>query len=252
MKKKIIILIFLIFMLCGCTAEVNVDINSNTIDEIVSIYAYPNEYYNKEQLKTAFRQYIPAFGKDMIIDAAPDEKASGISYYQRTLKDLGTGYRFDYSYKFNLSNYKGARTVKEGFKSSNIYVDNKEKTILISTDNGGLLFFNQYPELTDVTINIKTGYKVKENNADIINGSVYTWKLNRDDRKNIYLLLDTSVNEEEKDNKNEVINDVNNKEEDSEVTNFFNEHPVLIIFISFCSFILVVFIISKVTRIKYR
>ncbi|MDE5888536.1 MAG: hypothetical protein K2H20_00800, partial [Bacilli bacterium] len=93
MKKKIILLIGLVFMLCGCSADVNIELDGSTIKEDVYIYAYPNEYYTKEQLKTAFRKYIPAFAKDMIIDTMPDTESKGVSYYSRSDTDLGNGYR---------------------------------------------------------------------------------------------------------------------------------------------------------------
>lgn len=252
MKKKIILLIGLVFMLCGCSADVNIELTGSNVKENVYIYAYPNEHYTKERLNKAFRKYIPAFAKDTIIDTMPDEETKGISYYKRSEVDLGNGYRFNYKYNFNLSNYKNARTVKEGFKSSNIYVDNKEKTILFSTDNGGLLFFSQYPDLNTVNVNIKTDYKVKETNADSVDGNVYTWKLSRNNNnKNIYLLLDSSPVEEDKDDeKNNVIENNNDVKEESKFIKFVNEHPFLVIFVSFFLFLIIVLIISKITKNK--
>lgn len=254
MNKKILLLIGLVFMLCGCSANVNIEINDSTIKEDVYIYAYPNQYYTKDQLSKAFREYIPAFSKDTIIDTMPDEKVSGVSYYTRSYVDLENGYRFNYKYNFNLSNYKDARTVKEGFKSSNVYVDTKERTILLSTDSSGLLYFNQYPDLNNVTINIKTDYKVKETNADAVSENVYTWNLNRNSNKGIYLLLSLDKNnqeeEEEPDDKQEDKVDVTEKEELKGFEKFFNEHPILTIFLGILLFIIIVFIVSKVIVIK--
>lgn len=255
MKKKIILLISLVFLLCGCTAEVNIEIDNTIIKEDVSIAAFANEYLTKDQLSSAFRTYIPAFAKDIIVDTMPDEKVRGVSYYDRTLKDLGTGYRFDYKYNFNFNNYESSRTVKEGFKSANVIVDNKEETILLSTSNGELMFFNQYPELSEVKVNITTSYDVKENNADYVNDNVYTWIFNKNEKKNIYLLLDSKPKEEEeipsteKDPEN---TQVQEEEEDSAFVKFLNEHPFLVVVLSLLLFLIVVFIVSKMTKIKYR
>lgn len=41
-------------------------------------------------------------------------------------------------------------------------------------------------------INIRTNYKVLENNADSVNGNIYTWVFNKDSNKSIDMLIDTS------------------------------------------------------------
>ena len=256
MKKKIILLIGLVFLLCGCTAEVDIDINGNTIKESVSIEAFANEYLTKDQLKNTFRTYVPAFAKDPIVDTMPDSEVKGISYYDRTLKDLGTGYRFNYKYNFNLNNYKNSRTVKEGFKSSSFIIDNKDKTILFSTDSGGLMYFNQYPDLSQVKVNITSSYEVKDCNADYKNGNVYTWIFNKGENKNIYLLLDNDLEKEESPSKEEGDKQTSIKKEEKEeecvFVKFLNEHPFLIVVLSLLLFIIIVLIVSKLTKIKYR
>jgi len=193
-KKKLFILVGLLFLLCGCTAEVNLEVKNDRVRENVTINAIPEGDYTMDRLPLAFRNFIPAYAKDVLADAEPDTKKSGVSYYERKQEQLTNGYKFIYSYNFKLNNYKEARTVKNGFRSSNIYVDNVEKTILLSTDNSGLLYFEDYPFLTDVTVNIKSDYKVVESNADYVNDNVYSWELNRNNNnKNIYLLLDKSA-----------------------------------------------------------
>ena len=61
MKSKILILIFIIFMMCGCTAEVNLEITKDKINESTSITAYENIIYSKDILRTSFRNYIPIY-----------------------------------------------------------------------------------------------------------------------------------------------------------------------------------------------
>ncbi len=192
MKVKCLILVFIIFMVCGCTAEVNLDISKDTVSESVSITAYQNAVYTKDILRTSFRDYIPAFAKDLIMDEAPDVPLSGVLYYRKNVTDLGNGYRFNYSYDFDTSSYEEARTVKEAFRSYNIEV-NDNNTISISTDSSGLIYFDNYPELEEVTVNITTDYLVEENDADKVLDNTYTWVFDRDSKKSINMLINTEV-----------------------------------------------------------
>lgn len=245
MKRKIFILIPLIFLLCGCSAEVNINIDEKMrVSESIDIKAYADEYYTQSQLEKAFRQYVPIYAEEPIVDTMPDEKVSGVTYYNRHQNTLNNGYEFTYDYTFNFNNYNKARTVKGAFKSSTIQVNKKDQEILLSTDKNEILFFNEYPSLDNITINITTSYPAKENNADYINGNVYTWKFNKDTKKNIYLLLDTSPTNKP----NKVVENNEKKEETSIVEKYMNKHPFLIAIIAILSFIMVICIISKVTK----
>lgn len=204
MKSKCLILVFLIFMVCGCTAEVNLDISDNKIKESVDITFYQNVLYPKDIIKTSFRNYIPVYAKNLIVDTMPDEPLEGIDYYTKKETDLGNGYKFNYSYDFNINEYKEARTVKDGFRSYNITFNQDDHTISLFAE-GTLLYFNEYPELEEVKINIKTDYLVKENNADNVKDNTYTWVFKKDDVKSINMLIDTSDVVKNVDNTNIII-----------------------------------------------
>lgn len=204
MKSKCLILVFLIFMMCGCTAEVNLDISDNKIRESVDITFYQNVLYPKDIIKTSFRNYIPVYAKNLIVDTMPDEPLEGIDYYTKKETDLGNGYKFNYSYDFNINEYKEARTVKDGFRSYNITFNQDDHTISLFAE-GTLLYFNEYPELEEVKINIKTDYLVKENNADNVKDNTYTWVFKKDDVKSINMLIDTSDVVKNVDNTNIII-----------------------------------------------
>lgn len=252
MKTKIIILTFFLFILCGCTAQVNIDIKDMQINESISIEAYPDNNYTKDQLLESFRTYIPIDYNVPIVDTMPDEKEKGITYYNRTYKDLGNGYRFNYNYNFNISNYPKARSLNGAFKSSTVQVNKGDKEILISTDNSNIKYFSEYPSLSKITINITPSYKVKESNADSINNNVHTWTFEKNTKKNIYLLLSTEEkidnNENEKDRAEQKKTDSSKKKEESAFEKFVNEHPFLVAIGSILLFIILVAIISKITR----
>ena len=190
MKKKILTLILLIFMISGCSVEVNLDISDNKIKESNDITIYQNAIYTKEILRTSFRDYIPIYASDLIVDTVPDQPFSDVLYYNKKTTDLGNGYRFNYSYDFDIDKYGDARTIKDGFRDYSYSYRND--IISLSTDNEGLIYFNDYPLLEEVTVNIKTDYLVEENNADSVNGNTYTWVFNKDSKKSIDIVIDTS------------------------------------------------------------
>lgn len=190
MKKKILTLILLIFMISGCSVEVNLDISDNKIKESNDITIYQNAIYTKEILRTSFRDYIPIYASDLIVDTVPDQPFSDVLYYNKNTTDLGNGYRFNYSYDFDIDKYGDARTIKDGFRDYSYSYRND--IISLSTDSEGLIYFNDYPLLEEVTVNIETDYLVEENNADSVNGNTYTWVFNKDSKKSIDIVIDTS------------------------------------------------------------
>ena len=195
MKIKILILVFIIFMMCGCSASVDIEIKDKKVFESVDITAYQNVIYTKEILNSSFRNYIPVYARDLIVDTLPDTPREGIKYYEKTTTDLGNGYKFNYKYTFDIDEYSEARTIKDGFRNYDFSYNDVNNTISISTDDNGLLYFNDYDQLDEVRINIKTNYFVESNNADEVNGNTYTWVFNKDSKKSIKMTIDTDSSE---------------------------------------------------------
>lgn len=194
MRRKILILTFMTLLLSGCSAEVNLEIVDDKINESTVITAYENAIYSKEILRTSFRNYIPAFARDVIVDTMPDEEFPDVSYYEKSETDLGNGYLFNYKYTFDIDEYEEARTVKDGFRSYNISYDRSNNKLTLSTDNEGIIYFNDYPSLDEVIINIKTGYLVEDNNADRKDGNTYTWVFTKDSNKSINMVINMENN----------------------------------------------------------
>ena len=192
MKFKYISLLTIIIFISGCKAEVDLEINKNNINENIEIIFYENNLYPKEAINTSFRNYIPIYASDVIVDTEEDIPFPNIKYYDKTKKELNNGYIFNYKYNFTFDEYQNARTVKNGFKSYRISKDIINQTISLSTSAEKLIYFEDYPLLEEVKVNIKTNYVVKENNADVINNNTYTWILKKDSNKNINMLIDTS------------------------------------------------------------
>jgi hypothetical protein len=178
--KKVIILAFLVMFLTGCTAEVNVIINDTGINETVTIVDGNTE---------AYRNFIPAFYTDVFSDVEPDVKNSGIRYYDKTITQGVGGFNINYSHKFTLEEYKKARTTNTAFKSFLIRKNNADKQIIFSTETAIVKYFNMYPDLQNLKVNVISSYPVIDSNADYVNNNVYTWVFDRNTRKHFYLVL---------------------------------------------------------------
>ena len=78
-----------------------------------------------------------------------------------------------------------------------------------SGDGQSLTAFNSYNMLDKITINIKTNYLVKENNADKVNNNIYTWNLTKDNYqdKSIKIKIDkTKIVKDKNDNTDKYLN----------------------------------------------
>lgn len=258
--KKILMLLVLVVLLTGCSANVNIKITSSTIEEEIIINAYSDTTTTKEQLETRFRKYMPVFDDVPLSDTEPDTKKSGVEYYRRAKSDLGSGYQFVYRYDYKFDDYKNSKSVKQGFDSRTIQRNSVDKNIMISTDSSGLNLFNQYPDLESVTVNIETAYKVLENNASYVNGNVYTWVLRPDTKKSIYMLIEDpnagiSYDEDKpevpvKPEKPSV--SIPKEEEENEVVSFANKYPIVIGIIAILGFLVLILVLSKISQIKYK
>lgn len=260
--KKITMLLLLVILLTGCSAEVNVVINDTGINETITI---------NDNSTTSYYNYVPVFYEDIFSDVEPDVKNEGITYYNKNITQGIDGYKINYNYKYTVDEYKRARSVKTSFQSFNIRESKVDEQLVISTSTGGIKYFDKYSNLDSVKINITPSYKVLENNADYVNGNVYTWVFTKNTKKHIYMLLDKPNNGESTSNgtgNNEVVdNDSNSKNDDSEQSNnqnneednssentddekesFLDKYPYVILFGAIVIFAMFVIILMKVSK----
>ena len=213
MKRRLFFLLVLTFLLCGCTANVNITINDNTVNERISINEAPYDVFSMSDIKQQYRKYIPAFYNVPIIDTMPDEKEENVEYYKMSGTEYSSSYNAYYQYNFKFKEYKNARSIRNAFRSSEVQYDTYEKQILFTS---GMTVFKNIPQLTEVKVNISTNYPVLETNADYKNGNVYTWVFNKNTKKGIYLLLEDKNGKSIAESKTPTNND-DPKKDDEEV-----------------------------------
>ncbi len=188
MKAKIIILFMFCFILCGCSAEVNIELDRNFITEDTTLYVDENDPDVISDYRAYFRQYTPIYNDVTLTEDEPDEAVKGVTYYEYKETKQNYGYDWNYRYKFNIDDYNYSRLLKNSFKSAYIVKDTRDDSIEFYTDSEGITIMKRYPQLTNVKVNIKTDLLVEETNADSVNGNVYTWNFDRNNyQKSIYI-----------------------------------------------------------------
>lgn len=253
MGKKIIVLLMFVFLLCGCTAKVDINIDRRNIDETITITDYANESFTKEQVLAKYRKYMPVDKSTVIVDTEPDERKSRVDYYKRSVTDLGNGYNILYNYNFDYEEYFNARSLNTAFKSSFINYNREENTITISTDNEGTRLFEQYKELDNLQINISSSYPIIESNADSLSGTVSTWNLSRDSNKKIYIKYNTKLRQEQKEEKEEEeTNPPSGSKEEEDKESIPIGIAILYVLLGVVGLILIVIIVGRIDSRKYR
>lgn len=265
MKKKILILIMLLFIICGCNAEVDIKIDKYSINEEITINDYVNENISKDDILLKYRKYIPVDGNIILSDTDPDERYSGIKYYTRTSNDIGNGYSLIYKYNHNFENYYNSSFVKNAFKSTYINYDKVDDKIIVSSDSNGIVLFEQYKDLNTIKVNLISDYEVITSNADSYDGKVYTWNFSRYNNKGIY--IEYNVNKYIKDdstgnngnNSNNQDDNENNDDENAEVieeldsdSEFSVGFAFVMVLFALLGFVVIVIFIGKIDRLKYK
>ena len=187
---KILLLIF-VLLFTGCTSNFNIEIKDESIIQNVSISMNNNELTKNSVAKTL---------EDIVMNVYNDTEFLGYfsivgSNKSNPLKAVNT---------YNLNSYDFDYALYYCYDNQNISYSNNN--LKIETSNY-FNCFDKYNMLDEVNINVTTGYKVLETNADKIDGNTYTWNITKSNKKGIKLVLDTTVDEiEEKEIKKEQIN----------------------------------------------
>ena len=281
MKKRVILLLLLVILLCGCDAEVNLKISGNRIHEDISINYYKDGVLTDDQIKGMYRNNMPIYASEILVDTEPDVAKGNVKYYQKKVSDITNGFNFRYTYSWNFPEYRKSRSLANGFKSYTVTRDTHEGTMMISTDSSGVIYFNDYPALTNLTVNIKSEYEVIQSNADSVDNNVYTWKFTKNNnKKGIYMLINykheaqtptdkdgnrvvnpNDPDKKDKDGSGDSKDSGNNdkdkekkeieEEYDNDAEEFANKHPILMIIIALFAFAIIAMIIGKIAR-KYQ
>ena len=202
-KTNILLLLMIVFLLSGCKAEVDVNISQHNIKNEIKIHL--NQEENQMNNKR-FRNYYPAYYDDGVGDEEPDEEIEFVDYFKVAKTPVGSGMLYNYSYNYPFGKYVYSMPLITVFPDNKFTIDNNSNSVAIHLnsieDKEGNLsplgIFDNYSELEELKINVRTELTVLSANADSINNGVYTWVFTREDReKKIDLVLDLGNSEVE-------------------------------------------------------
>jgi len=182
-NKKIILLILVTLLFSGCSVKYNLYINNDlSVNEKVTA----TENTNSLRIKTG---ETPKLAANSLFDLY---KIDGVNYsFSTTEKETSTTGMASTSFN-SLEEYEEYFTsdiIKEvniSKKDSYITLEFKQDVALSEYASRSLIY-------DDIEINIEIPFKVTENNADSIDGNVYTWKITKDGKlKDIKVTFNTN------------------------------------------------------------
>lgn len=193
--KKLILIFILTFFLTGCSATYNIEIYNDQVKEDLEYINTNSSTWDKEaeygltyrQLVTSSIEYpYPAFNST-VVDENDTIKLDGVEYYENKL--ISDNYKLGQSlsyHDFTLENFSDSSIIKKCYQYFNIIEE--EDNIILSTSYENRCF-EEYKNLDDITINLKTNHKVVSNNADIVNGYNYTWNITKATKDDAAILI---------------------------------------------------------------
>ena len=208
MLKKLFVLFFLTIFVSGCAVSYNVSIYDNKIVDDFIIKYTEEDTRNKENDEELMGNRLKAL---IDYDVYPFFEDYTYKYNKKLEKENNIN-NLVLSYEYNLTDFQNANVIKNCFKNKNIITNGDNIDINL---NG--YFYCLYNN-EEILINVKTNRKVAYNNANLIKDNIYTWKINKDNYKNVDIKL-SLISTSDNNVIDKVINNINNYE-DEEVSNF--------------------------------
>lgn len=179
MKIKIFVLSLLVLVLTGCSASYDITINSDNIIEDLTV-TIPKNTVTATQGSSLGNINVPL----------TQNTAAG-EYYNSSLDEDNTNYYLNFNYTHTYDSFQQSYFATRCYQ--NISLEEDEDYLTLSTSEAFLcLKMEDGASIENATINIKTDFKVIENNADRVNDNVYTWDINENNYQNkpIYLQIE--------------------------------------------------------------
>lgn len=211
-KIKLLYCIILSIFLVGCTANYNVNIKEDTVEETVEFDEKDSSKWNSRIFTYNDMTYRMSVDNEMawptnsIYQQAgnPYEpvKMDGIEYYEKELINNSTSLGIKYNYTFSFDDYNNSNAAKTCFK--NFSFGNGKTIIDIYAKDATQCFYNR-PLLDKININLTSEkYKVISHNADSIKDGKYTWEINSKNASKKEIKMTLTKDENYVENKNSI------------------------------------------------
>ena len=170
MKKiKIIVLILFVLILTGCKGEYNLIINKDlTINEKVNLYIENNNDAYEKTIKLFKNNNID----NSMYSISQSDEYVNVSYEEKfkNFEDYFLNSKF-YSIFISQEDYKKTNKNINYAGTANLKLDDN-----VSNSNLNNSFY-----ITNLKINVKTPFEIKDNNADEVNNDTLTWIIKEQD-----------------------------------------------------------------------
>lgn len=199
--KKCLILLFMLFVITGCKANVHVTIDKSEVTEKINIYAGNSTTYN--DIRTGGSFPVPLYYDQKLKDPIwmPNRnKESGVSYYDTQFNSNSN--IINASGRFNIKDYNRSMLVRNCFELFNVITES-DGSVIFSTSKGVAC------DVSNFSIIVDTPYKVVTNNAHKVDtqNNIYTWNVTDSnfDTVSVFMQIDFSkkYNGKEETNSNE-------------------------------------------------
>lgn len=183
--KKLLILLFLLPLLFGCTVEYDITIYDDKVSENFNLLTI-NDADNLENIEYDLNSLTFA-RKSQVFDTYSNEKVPGISYYNKNKLEKDNQIGINYYFDFDIENIYDSYAINQCYDKFSAIVE--EDYIILSTNKFNKCIVDN--NVDEIKIHLKTNHRVKENNADEIDKYNYYWNINKSnyDDKNIYIML---------------------------------------------------------------
>lgn len=241
---KLLVLLFLIILLSGCSIDYNITVTKESMDELFYVDVFTDTENNMDDLYTRYREEYPIFIDEEFMYYDPYAKDENYTYYNKNYSTLNEGYRFSFGAKFNNENILRARTLNTAFKTGGYGYIKEKDYYYISLRNP--IIFNNYNNIDNLTVNIKFSddFIVIESDANSINGGTYTWNIRNNSTINVKYQLKNNGDTDEIPKKEEV------KEEESALVKWVNDNLGIVFLFTFVILISIIVLIVVVKRYK--
>lgn len=176
--KKIIISIFLLLCLTGCSSEINYNFNDNGVTSTIKSSFTGQEYYNymksvdpdiNDYDSNKIDQNISNFKSSIIIPAIKNRNVN----YNEDSFTKSDKYNATYSYNFSYSDFKENYILDKCF---DYFISYEDENFYYYEANG-----NYNCDIPNLKINVTSTKGISNNNADSIDNGIYTWNIKEKD-----------------------------------------------------------------------
>ena len=200
--KKIskLLLILIIFIITGCDVKYNLEIKPESIVEDISIqqdknfdiYSNLNDYGSSyyDLIVNNYNEFTNVYINSNQ-NLYENEKVYGVDYYKKKLMDKSDNLILKYNFNHDILKFEDAISLKICYDNIASYHNNDYFELSTSTSFN---CYEKYDLLENVSISIKTDLVVYDQNADIVDGNLYIWNINKDNASNkpIYIKVSRS------------------------------------------------------------